>query len=98
MCEEWGIGSHVDDVAVALITCHEGCLHKGCIEVVPLLAFSVTCIFASENLRTLAVIVVIAMTIDLIKEPVFITIEVLIIQVNLQLFHLWLEQVELPTF
>ena len=62
---------------------------------VPLLPLSVAGIFASENLRSLAVIAVIAVTVDGVGEPCLIALEMLIVEINLHLLHLWLEHAEL---
>ena len=64
---------------------------------VPFLTFTVAGIFSGEDFRTLAVIVVITVSVLFCHEPILVTIEVLIIQIYLEFFHLWLQEVKLPS-
>ena len=101
MCEQWSIGSHVDDVGITLEASHQGCLTDSCVEHVLCFGeigsmfFDMTGILTGEHLRTLTAIVVI--TGDIIHEPVLVAVVVLIHQVYLQTAHLLPTVVELIT-
>ena len=102
MCEEWGIGCHIDHVGIALQIGHETSLKDRGLIVVPFLAFSMTGIFSGKDLRPLAVVVLVAQTTAIVavsgfagcitKEPVFVTVEMLVDEVGLLFPH------SLPTF
>ena len=96
--EERSVSSHVYHVGIALISGHESSFEKGCIKVVPLLSLTMTSVFTSKNLWTLAVIVVITVAVDGVSKPFLIAIEMLIIEVHLHFLHLWLEHTEFVTF
>ena len=63
---------------------------------VPLLALAVAGIFASEYGWTLTIIVVITMAVA--EEPCLVAVVVLVIEIDLELLHAWLQEVEVPTF
>ena len=85
------------DVGIALEVSHEGSLEERSVEVVPLAAVgTVASILAGKHLRTLAVVVVIAVT--LAEEPVLRTIEVLVYEVHVDALHLGPQVVKVVTF
>ena len=95
MGEERGIGRHVDDVGIALDTRHVGSLIQGGLIMVPLLAVAMTGIFASKDTGTLSVVGVVAQAVT--EEPRLVAVVVLIVEIDLQLLHTGLQEVEVPT-
>ena len=63
---------------------------------VPFLALTVASIFTSEYGWTLAVIIVVTMAVA--KEPCLVAVVVLVIEIDLELLHAWLQEVEVPAF
>ncbi len=94
MGEERSIGGHMDDVGITLDTRHVGCLIQGGFVVVPLLAVAMTGIFACKHTRPLAVVGVVAQAVT--EEPLFVAVVVLVVEIDLQLLHTGLQQVEVP--
>ena len=97
MSKEWCVCRHLHHISITLQTCHEGSLHQSGIEVVPLLACTMTSIFASKHLRAFAGIAVVAvrttvaptlLSIWSTQEPLLVAIEVLIHKVCTNLSHL----------
>ena len=94
MGEERGVGSHVDDIGIALDARHVGSLVERRLKVVPLLAFAVAGIFAGKHTGTLAVVGVVAQAVA--EEPRLVAVVMLVVEVDLQLLHAGLQQVEVP--
>jgi hypothetical protein len=94
--EERSISSHVYDIGIALEVGHECSLQERSVEVVPLTAVgTVASILTGKHLRTLAVVVVVAVT--LAEEPALGTVEVLVNEVYLDALHLGPQVVEVAT-
>ena len=77
--KERRIGRHSDDIGIALHAREECCLEQRCVKVIPLLALFVASVLACKDLRTFAVVVVVACA--TCEEPLVIAIEVFINEV-----------------
>ena len=96
MREQRGVGGHVNNISIALQSCHERRLAECCVERVlahwlssrcrVFASRDMTCILAGKHLRALAAVVVIASC--LTEEPLGAAIEVLVNEVGLQSAHL----------
>ena len=75
------------------MTSQSGCASSPAIGI---FAFAVAGIFARTYLGTLAVVVVVTQAMG--EEPLLVAIEMLVVEINAQLFHAWLQQVEVPSF
>ena len=93
MGEKRSIGSHMYNIGIALVTCHNSSLSKSSLKNIlslwsrQSLFFHMTSIFSSKDFRSLTAIVVI--TGYVFHKPILITIEVLINEVSLQSCHLF---------
>ena len=85
------------DIGIALEVGHEGCLEERSVEVVPLATVgTVASILTGKHLRSLAVVVVVAVA--LAEEPALGTVEMLVDEVYLDALHLGPQVVEVATF
>ena len=62
---------------------------------VPFFAVAVACIFAGKDSRTLAIVNIVAQTMG--EEPFLISIIMLVVEIDLELLHAGLQQIEIPT-
>ncbi|EJX05289.1 hypothetical protein EVA_06603 [gut metagenome] len=96
MSKQWCIRSHMYYISITFQSCHKSGLKQRSMEMIPFFSITMASILTSKYLRSLAVIVII--TITLTQEPCFRTVKMFIHQINFQPLHFRPQIFKLLTF